>query len=144
MQNGVTAAVTNQLPNFRCSAPNAYRAARHAAISKQISERGLLHKNNKLTPIHAIYDVFYIQLSVEGGRQGRVTTTIFSCIAVVLHFGGPLQYNAAVQVFYDLQKTCSLLAAVVKNLYCSCIALCGLRNRRLVKCDFYSHHYRRR
>jgi len=33
MQNGVTAAVTNQLPNFRCSAPNAYRAAVHAAIS---------------------------------------------------------------------------------------------------------------
>ena len=27
------AAVTNQLPNFRCSAPNAYRAAVHAAIS---------------------------------------------------------------------------------------------------------------
>jgi len=36
---------------------------------------------------------------------------------------GPLQYNAAIQVFYNFQKTCRLLAAVVKNLCCSCIAL---------------------
>jgi len=40
---------------------------------------------------------------------------IFSCIAVVLHLCGPLQYNAAIQVFYNLQKTCRLLAAVVKQ-----------------------------
>ena len=37
----------------------------------------------------------------------------FSCIAVVLHLCRPLQYNAAIQVFYNLQKTCRLLAAVV-------------------------------
>jgi len=48
---------------------------------------------------------------------------LFFCIAVVLHFCRVLQYNAAIQFFYNLQKTCRLLAAVVKNLYCSCIAL---------------------
>jgi len=38
---------------------------------------------------------------------------------------GPLQYNDAIQVFYNLQKTCRLAAVVRtwKNLYCSCIAL---------------------
>ena len=38
------------------------------------------------------------------------TTTIqefFSCIAVALHVCGPLQYNAAIKVFYNLQKTCN-------------------------------------
>jgi len=55
--------------------------------------------------------------------QYNCNTRIFSCIAVVFHLCGPLEYNAAIQVFYDLQKTCRLLAAVVKNLYCSCIAL---------------------
>jgi len=55
--------------------------------------------------------------------QYNCNTRIFSCIAVVLHLCGPLQYNAAIQVFYNLQKTCRLLAAVVeKNLYCSYIA----------------------
>jgi len=55
--------------------------------------------------------------------QYNCNTRIFSCIAVVLHLCGPLQYTAAIQVFYNLQKTCRLLAAVGKNLYCSCIAL---------------------
>jgi len=39
----------------------------------------------------------------------------FSSIAVVLHLCGPLQYNAAIQVFYNWQKTCRLLAAAVKQ-----------------------------
>jgi len=56
-----------------------------------------------------------------------------SCIAVVLHLCGPLQYNAAIQVFYNLQKTCTLLAAVVKK---TCIAvvlrLCGLLQYRKI------------
>jgi len=55
----------------------------------------------------------------------------FSCTAVVLHLCRPLQYNAAIQVFYNLQKTCRLLAAVVKKL---CIAvvlhLCGPLNNK--------------
>jgi len=59
--------------------------------------------------------------------QYDCNTRIFSCIAVILHLCGPLQYNAAIQVFYNLQKTCRLLAAVVKK---TCIALvlclCGL------------------
>ena len=47
---------------------------------------------------------------------------VFSSIAVVLHLCGPLQYNAAIQVFYNLQKTCRLLAAVVKRT-CIVVAL---------------------
>jgi len=50
------------------------------------------------------------------------------CVAVVLHLCGPLQYNAAIQVFYNLQKTCRLLAAVVKTckkLYCACVDCCN-------------------
>ena len=47
-----------------------------------------------------------------------------SCIAVELHLCGPLQYSTAIQIFlYNLQKTCRLLATVVKKLYCSCIVL---------------------
>jgi len=46
MQNGVTAAVTNQLPNFRCSAPNVYRAAVHAAISFSLCLLDVCHIHN--------------------------------------------------------------------------------------------------
>ena len=38
-----------------------------------------------------------------------------SCTAVALHLCGPLQYNAAIQVFYNLHKTCRLLAAAIKT-----------------------------
>ena len=74
--------------------------------------------------------------------QYNCNTRIFSCVAVVLHLCGPQQYNAAIQVFYNLQKTCRFLVAIVKKLaivlrlcgllqynkifvlcYCSCIAL---------------------
>jgi len=37
-----------------------------------------------------------------------------------LHLCGSLQYNAAMQVFYNLHATCS---SCKKNLYCSCIAI---------------------
>jgi len=53
----------------------------------------------------------------------------FSCIAVVLHLCGCLQYNTTIQIFYNLQKTCRLLAAVVKKLvlqlYCACVDWCN-------------------
>ena len=49
--------------------------------------------------------------------------------AVVLQLCRPLQYNTAIQVFYNLQKTCRLLAAVVKKLvlqlYCDCADCCN-------------------
>jgi len=68
--------------------------------------------------------VFYVKRSTQ--MQYNYNTTaiqeFFSCIAVVLHLRGPLQYNTAIQVFYNLPKTCRLLEAVVKNLYCSCVA----------------------
>ena len=52
------------------------------------------------------------------------TRIIFFLYCSLLHLCGPLQYNAAIQVFYSLQKTCRLLAAVVKKLvlqlYCTC------------------------
>ena len=53
-----------------------------------------------------------------------------SCIAVVLHLCGPLQYSSAIQVFYNLQKTCRLLAAVmwkklILQLYCACADCCN-------------------
>ena len=69
--------------------------------------------------------------------QYNCNTRIFSCIAVVLHLHGPLQYNTAIQlqyntaiqVFYNSQKTCRLLAAVVKKLvlqlYCACADCCN-------------------
>ena len=50
----------------------------------------------------------------------------FSYIAVVLHFCGPLYYNAATQVFYNLQKTCKLLTAVVKTCIAVVLRCCGL------------------
>ena len=47
-------------------------------------------------------------------------------IVVVLHLCGPLQYNAAIQVFYNLQKTCRLLAAAVKKTFIAVVLrLCG-------------------
>jgi len=68
-------------------------------------------------------------VSLSGPHKCNITTIqlqiqeLFSCIAVVLHLCRPMQYNSAIQVFCNLQKTCRLLVAVVKNLYCSCIAL---------------------
>ena len=38
---------------------------------------------------------------------------------------GPLQYNAAIQVFYSLQETRRLLAAVVKTCIAVVLHLCG-------------------
>jgi len=51
---------------------------------------------------------------------------LFSRIAVVLHLCGPLQYSAAIQVYYNLQKTCRLLAAVVTTCIAVVLCLCGL------------------
>ena len=70
--------------------------------------------------------------------QYNCNTRFFSCITVVLHLCGPLQYNAAIQVFYNLQKTCRLFAAVVKK---TCIAvvlrLCGLLQCNKIFVLFY-------
>ena len=49
--------------------------------------------------------------------------TFFLVLQLYRTLCGPLQYNAAVQVFYNLQKTCRLFAAVVKKLV---LRLCGL------------------
>jgi len=47
----------------------------------------------------------------------------FSCIAVVLHLCGPLQYNTVIQVFYNLLKKLQATCSSCKNLDCSCTAL---------------------
>jgi len=69
----------------------------------------------------------YFILKQSAQVQYNCNTRIFSCVAVVLQLRGSLQHNAAIQVFYNLQKTCRLLAAVVKK---TCIAVvlrfCGL------------------
>jgi len=73
------------------------------------------------------HSVYAIKLSAQVQYNYNTTTIkeFSSCITVVLHLCEPLKYNAAMQVFYNLQKTCKLLAnaAAAKNLYCSCIAL---------------------
>jgi len=83
----------------------------------------MMEKNRKLTNKKPVRLRLKQSTQVQYNYNTTAIQEFFYCIAVVLHFCGPLQYNAAIQVFYNLQKTCRPLAAVVKNLYCSCIAL---------------------
>ena len=85
MQNGVTAAVTNQLPNFRCSAPNAYRAARHAAITK-ILFHGVSRNTAPATPARNI-------------GLHRIHSFILCCVYEILnksHLIGHNNYNMSI------------------------------------------------
>ena len=69
--------------------------------------------------------------------QYNSNTWIFACIAVVLHICGFPQYNSAIQVFYNLQKTCRLLAAVVKTCIAVVLRLCGLLQYNKIFVLFY-------
>ena len=68
-------------------------------------------------------------LQLAENLQATCSSCKTTCMAVVLCLCGPLQYNAATQVLYNLQKTCRLLAAVVKQLvwqlYCACADCCN-------------------
>jgi len=85
--------------------------------------------------LYIVSDLFSFCDVKSSGPHKCNTTTIqlqyknFLQLHFALHLCGPLQYNAAIQVFYNLQKTCRLLAAVVKKLvlqlYCACVDCCN-------------------
>ena len=94
--------------------------------------------------LNVVSTVHFITLNRSAQVQYNYNTTaiqeLFSCIsAVFLHLCRSLQYNAAIQAFYNLQKTCRLLAAVVKLVlqtsYCTFVD-CKLRqyNKIFVLC----------
>jgi len=70
-------------------------------------------------------------IQLQYNCNARIFFLYCNCTAIV-RMRGPLQYNATIQVFYNLQKTCTLLAAVVKKLvlqlYCTCADCCNTTN----------------
>jgi len=78
-------------------------------------------------PGHCQWVMGWHDMWVSSGPHKCNTTAIQEYF--VLHLCGPLQYNAAIQLFYHLPKTRRLLAAVVKKLilqlYCVCADCCN-------------------
>jgi len=114
-------------------------------LSGQIAPRMLPSlQSATLPPIHAtvLVDIsklnhtYTAAIKAVAQVQYNCNSTIqlqyknFSCIAVALHLCWTLQYNVAIQVFHNLQKTCRLLAAVmwkklILQLYCACADCCN-------------------
>jgi len=122
MQNGVTAAVTNQLPNFRCSAPNVYRAARHAAISLKfnIFKWGL---QPTLATFHLIASWNYHLRCHLASGEGIVTLGVCVCVCVSAELQLHAALVSAAKVMHCIQcsrdKLVKVLGSLVDCVFCT-------------------------
>jgi len=108
----LTPAATAPMPRVNATWKSVHACGFEKVVKSQLASN--ICDDAKVTVSHKM------QSALSGPHKCNTTTVQlqyknFSCITVVLYLCGPLQYNAAIQVFYNLQKACRLLVAVEKQ-----------------------------